>query len=1335
MTINVSATQVWYVDNSYSGANGASDGTSLRPFTSLSSLSGAAGPDGVGDIIYVAEGTYTTGITLLDGQTLHGAGTALIVDGIMLAAAGTDPTISNASGNGVTLASNNILTGFTVGDTGNNFDIANGDRCSVGNLIINNVVLNGSGGLFRADSGSGTLNVNLESASTSGTTGHGIQLGGTTSGSFTVGGTGTITGVAGTDVLIGGSSSATINIASDITSSTGGSIEVTGHTGANGVTFSGDLNITGGTGISVHDNFGTSAISFTNADKDISTGIGNAISLVNNSGLTINFTGGGLDVDATSGAGITATGGGTINITGSGNTVNTGTGQVLNWNGVSVGGSGVTFGTLGSSGTVANTAISLNNVDGGTFSGGNVTVAGTTGGTSDGIRIDGGSAATFNFASATIDNTGDDGIDLNGANGAVTFTTVDIDGNTGSGLETTGNTNAININGGSIGATNDPSANAVDINAGTGNITIGATITKTTANDVVEVSGRTGGTVDFNGLITSSGSGGGIDLTTNTGGTIRFDGGISLSTGAATAFNATGGGTLIVTDPAGPTANVLTTTTATALNIDGMTIGGEGVTFQAINSSGGSAAGIMIQNTTGTGTISVTGTGTTANSGGTIASKTSGTNGDGATGTGIYLNNTSNISLANMQINDHGNFGVRGNNVTNLTLNNLDVNGSNGSEANGTTQEYAVNLTQVIGNVNILNTEVSGGFMGNVRLDNQSGTTNLNFLNNTIQNTNSAFTGDGFNLEAETTAVVLANVSNNVFTNNDGDDFNLSLINSAVVDLTFNNNDLNGAAGKLGAGVFILGASFNGTLEYDISNNNVQDSNQGGAIHVNKGSGTAVFSGQIVDNVIGTIGDPFSGSLQASGIIVGSRGAGGSHTTLIHSNEVYQYNDRGIIVEAGEGDAALTATITSNTVSDPASPGAAGNSLHGIHVDLGINAADNNQVTLDIRNNLIATAANEAAGGADLRVRAGSSVDVFIAGYSGGNSDPNAQAFFDTQNPAGTTFNVTSPGATATFNNGPASPLPGPNLPELPPAPLLASSSDGVEAAPTSDSAPPTDTTPPADTTPPQAGETDTGNQPPATTPETPAAQSVIVDDGVLTQAELDFFVDAAITRWTATGLTDEQVAALNAMEFSVASMDGIYLGTFTPGLITFDADAAGSGWFLDGTPLEDSEFGNVLSATRMRTDAAGAPAGHYDLLTTVMHEMGHVLGLGDSYASADADDLMFGYLYLGERRIAGAGDAAGATVGAITGEEFLAAPINIFDLRPGETVTVQWNATVNPQTNQLIQNPSNQGTVTSSNFAGTATNVSVTTVDSPDSWRCRLPRLACHPERHVRSG
>ena len=57
---------------------------------------------------------------------------------------------------------------------------------------------------------------------------------------------------------------------------------------------------------------------------------------------------------------------------------------------------------------------------------------------------------------------------------------------------------------------------------------------------------------------------------------MRFDGGMNLSTGADTAFNASGnsGMTLVVTDTVS-TSNILTTTTGTALNVASTTIGAE----------------------------------------------------------------------------------------------------------------------------------------------------------------------------------------------------------------------------------------------------------------------------------------------------------------------------------------------------------------------------------------------------------------------------------------------------------------------------------------------------------------------------------------------------------------------------------------------------------------------------------------------------------------------------------------------------------------------------------------------------------------------------------------
>jgi len=70
------------------------------------------------------------------------------------------------------------------------------------------------------------------------------------------------------------------------------------------------------------------------------------------------------------------------------------------------------------------------------------------------------------------------------------------------------------------------------------------------------------------------------------------------------------------------------------------------------------------------------------------------------------------------------------------------------------------------------------------------------------------------------------------------------------------------------------------------------------------------------------------------------------------------------------------------------------------------------------------------------------------------------------------------------------------------------------------------------------------------------------------------------------------------------------------------------------------------LSRLRWGHPAAGAgvgkvdhAAGHLDLLTTVAHEMGHVLGLDDTTAASTAHDLMFIDLVDGERRLPDAAD------------------------------------------------------------------------------------------------
>ena len=183
-------------------------------------------------------------------------------------------------------------------------------------------------------------------------------------------------------------------------------------------------------------------------------------------------------------------------------------------------------------------------------------------------------------------------------------------------------------------------------------------------------------------------------------------------------------------------------------------------------------------------------------------------------------------------------------------------------------------------------------------------------------------------------------------------------------------------------------------------------------------------AGTIANNTIGTTGVNQSGSIEASGIVIGARGAGGTHTTLIEDNNIFGWNDRAIVLENGEGSPTLNATVRGNTANtfDPI------NGLHGLHVTWasspptqGLSAwtqaaprADRNHLTL---------AGNEPAGGADIRVRRGSAVNLRMPGYAGGADDDAAVTTYLTGRNDVTTVSVTSPG-TGTYSGGGACPLP-----------------------------------------------------------------------------------------------------------------------------------------------------------------------------------------------------------------------------------------------------------------------------------------------------------------------
>ncbi|WP_076864583.1 cadherin domain-containing protein [Bradyrhizobium mercantei] len=862
----------------------------------------------------------------------------------------------------------------------------------------------------------------------------------------------------------------------------------------------------------------------------------------------------------------------------------------------------------GGAGTVTLVSASGANavIDGGVILGSNNNIQG----------VDFGSSSTFalsgaNVGTATIDNIKSGVINNTGTGGAVSITgsgnALNMDF---SSVTSSGGTNGIVINGASGtfhahgGAISNSSGSDVSLSSGSLNFAYDGTISDNTGS-TVSVASMTGGTQSFTGAISSNG-GTGIGLTSNTGATINFTGGMNLSTGASTAFSATGGGTVNVTG----SNNALTTSTGTALDVENTQIGSSNLTFKSITSNGGSNNGIILSNTgtaAGNGGLHVTGDGSTAGSGGTIANKT-GADGSTTQGSGIYLNNTKDVELSYLAMHDFQNYGIVGTNVTGFTIGNTTVTGTNGTNVGGI-GEGDVYFTGLSGTASVTNSTFTGAALDAFHVFNNGGQT-LNrititgstFATNTAAGNQS---GDALVFQA-TDGTFNATIQGNSFTSARGDLFQLDLHGGVSSDLvlggatpalgnSFSNNNQNIVSGGGGITISSGGAGDHANLTFNISNNTMRDA-LGTALGISTGSGASSFTGTIDSNTIGVAGVANSGSAQGSDIGFVTMGGANSSVTITN-NHLYQYNDDGIYLQTGDavdgGNALLTAIVMGNTASNP---GAFGN--HGFELNAGTigTPADAQSVSLTLggtgaqENQFLGSGAN---GGTDIRLRDRFNTTVGLhagdgSSYGGGATDTAAISSYVLSHNTVTTAPSISVAAGSTNGFGAS--------------PLLAEDG-GVQAAVAT------------------PGETH------------------------LTQSQLDSVVSVAIHQWAAAGISGTQLAALQAVTFSVADLAGQVVGLESAGHITIDSDAAGHGWFIDPTPGDNFEFTQALNAsgTDLLTSSSTAAAGHLDLLTAVVHELGHVLGLPDSSSPADVHDLMYIGLSDGERKLPGAADVAQA--------------------------------------------------------------------------------------------
>lgn len=125
-----------------------------------------------------------------------------------------------------------------------------------------------------------------------------------------------------------------------------------------------------------------------------------------------------------------------------------------------------------------------------------------------------------------------------------------------------------------------------------------------------------------------------------------------------------------------------------------------------------------------------------------------------------------------------------------------------------------------------------------------------------------------------------------------------------------------------------------------------------------------------------------------------------------------------------------------------------------------------------------------------------------------------------------------------------------------------------------------------------------------------------------------------------------EQLALLNQATITIADLADGYLALTLGNTITLDTDAAGYGWFIDPTPWANEEFipnssliTDHASPWQLQAAPGSAAEGKIDLMTVLMHELGHVMGLDHVSSAVDGTRLMAGSIDPGIRRLPSALD------------------------------------------------------------------------------------------------
>jgi trimeric autotransporter adhesin len=849
------------------------------------------------------------------------------------------------------------------------------------------------------------------------------------------------------------------------------------------------------------------------------------------------------------------------------------------------------------------------------------------------------------------------------------------------------------------------------IGAGSGS----TTFTVSSGADVTLNSGNT-----ISGItIKETGSGAGIVDDGSTIGTLTMSD-IAVTTSSGTGISLDHGGTVDITG----TTNSINSTSGTALDIENTNIGSPGITFKSISSGAGANDGIILSNTGASGGLTVTGDGSTASSGGTIAGKT-GTTGGTTNGIGIYLNNTIDVSIAYMQLDNLSYDGIYGQSVTNFSMDHTVVNGANGSAVGegsvifGSGQ-YTGQTVQngVTGVASITNSTISGGYYDNLDVFNYSGLLNITLNNDTFGDNNTTHGNHNVYIDPDGIAVINATVTNSHWTGvASGSNFYFDVNSSSPTgsNLSFTGNtvadNLGGAGGDGGSGIFeAIASSVSGsTSTFDIENNAFSGANGSAVIICNDEAGsstTATLNLTFSGNTIGAAATDGSGS--AGGIGLWVEFNGGTMNAMVANNNIYEFATNGIefqggLATTGNEAGTLNATVIHNTIEDPSTSAASKGALQvGIYVEPGPN--DGGAITNSYAFNLtiggsvtseqntisVPQAAINAFNADDIELTqdgdthspfainltAETATAGVLSAYSGPGNDSGSQVETFLGN------NNSTPGNTGGYF-------------------ALAVTGSGYGGASPSATAP---TTGPTFGTPTILG-TDTEGS-------TLSASALGTSNTYQWQEAFSNgeWIDISGANSSSFTLTEAQVgAALRVVETSVYS-DGLIDTVASVATATVADHLTVTPPSISGTDT----VGQILTASTPTVDNSDATLSYQWELNSGSGFVAISGATGQTFrlVAADVGDTVEVVVTAADPHGGDVTATSGstATIAAFTAQN--SSSVAIGTLPVGDAVTVTWKATVNAQSDQLIANPTYADSISGSNFA-TVNGNSTVTLDS----------------------